>query len=164
MAVVSLSGNHHLAAFDCGNADLNTFLKRYALQSQQGDFSCTFVTCRQDNHVIGFYTLAMGSVKHADATIRMKKGASQHDIPVVLLARFAVCESARRQKIGGALLKDAMLNVMDVSKKVGVRAMLAHAKDEEAKSFYKYFGFEPGPTDDLHMFLVMKDIRKNSRG
>ena len=164
MAVVSLSGDHHLAAFDCGNADLNTFLKRHALQSQQGDFSRTFVTCRQGNHVIGFYTLASGSVKHADATIRMKKGASQNDIPVILLARLAVCDSARGEKIGRALLKDAMLNVMDVSRKVGVRAMLAHAKHERARTFYEKFGFEPGPTDDLHMFLVMKDVRKNLKG
>ena len=164
MAVVSLSGDHHLAAFDCGNADLNTFLKRYALQSQQGDFSHTFVTCRQDNHVIGFYTLATGSVKHADATPRMKKGASQHDIPVMLLARLAVCDSAKGEKIGRGLLRDAMLNVLEISKRTGVRAMLAHAKDEEARSFYEYFDFEPGPTNDLHMFLVMKDIRKNLSG
>ena len=161
MAVEPLSGNHHLDAFDCGNADLNRFIKCHALQSHQGDFSKTFVTCQQGNHVIGFYTLATGSVKHADATVRMKKGASQHDIPVMLLARLAVCDSARGRKIGSALLKHAMLNVLDISKRAGVRAMLTHAKDESAKSFYAHFDFEPGPTNDLHMFLLLKDIRKN---
>ena len=161
MTVESLSSDHHLRTFDCGNADLNTFLKRHALQNQRSDFSQTFVTCRQGNQVIGFYTLTTGSVKHSDATESMKKGASQHDIPVMLLARFAVCNSVKGQGIGSALLKHAMLDVLGISSKAGVRAMLAHAKDKDAQSFYKHFGFEIGPTNNLHMFLMIKDIRRN---
>lgn len=35
-----------------------------------------------------------------------------------------------------------------------MRAMLVHAKDEQARAFYEHFGFEQSPTDNLHLFLL----------
>jgi hypothetical protein len=34
-----------------------------------------------------------------------------------------------------------------------------HAKDDEARAFYEHFDFQPSPTDPLHLFLLLKDIR-----
>jgi uncharacterized protein (DUF1778 family) len=42
---------------------------------------------------------------------------------------------------------------------LGARARLVRAIDKEAKTFYEHFDFEPSPTDPLHLFLLMKDIR-----
>lgn len=39
--------------------------------------------------------------------------------------------------------------------------MIAHAKGELARALYERFGFEPSPTDPLHLILHMKDIRKS---
>jgi hypothetical protein len=36
---------------------------------------------------------------------------------------------------------------------------LVHAKDEKARGWYQQFDFEPSPTDPLHLFLMLKDIR-----
>lgn len=41
---------------------------------------------------------------------------------------------------------------------VGIACFLVRAKDEEAKSFYLRFGFEPSPTDALHLIMPLKDI------
>jgi hypothetical protein len=41
----------------------------------------------------------------------------------------------------------------------GLRALAAHAKDERAATFYSHFGFVPSPTDPLHMFVLLKDVR-----
>jgi hypothetical protein len=37
-----------------------------------------------------------------------------------------------------------------------------HAESEEARAFYLHLvpEFEPSPTDDMHLVLLMKDIRK----
>jgi GNAT superfamily N-acetyltransferase len=78
---------------------------------------------------------------------------------VVLLARLAVDKSLTKKGIGAALLKDALVRVSNAADIVGARALLVHAKDDEAKSFYEHFGFEPSPSDPLHLFLLMKDIR-----
>jgi hypothetical protein len=42
----------------------------------------------------------------------------------------------------------------------GIRALVVHAKDDEARAWYEQFDFEPSPTDPLHLFLLMKDIKK----
>jgi hypothetical protein len=58
------------------------------------------------------------------------------------------------------LLKDALLRTATAAATIGARALLVHAKDEQAKSFYEHFGFEPSPTDPLHLFLIMKDLKR----
>jgi len=44
---------------------------------------------------------------------------------------------------------------------VGVRAVLVHAIDEQAKKFYLHFDFEPSPIHELQLMLLMKDLRKS---
>jgi hypothetical protein len=34
-----------------------------------------------------------------------------------------------------------------------------HALYEQARAFYLHFGFEPSPTHDLHLMLLLKDAR-----
>jgi hypothetical protein len=44
---------------------------------------------------------------------------------------------------------------------VGVRLVLVHAKDEEAKSFYRHYGFVESPVDP--MTLMMPQPRRLSQ-
>jgi hypothetical protein len=48
---------------------------------------------------------------------------------------------------------------MTASDAIGARAMLGHAIDEEAVTFYGKFGFEPSPLDPQQPMLLMKDLR-----
>ncbi len=48
-------------AFDCGENALNQFLQRYALVNQKANSAQTYVCCQGDM-VVGFYSLAVGSV------------------------------------------------------------------------------------------------------
>ena len=42
----------------------------------------------------------------------------------------------------------------------GIRAFAVHAKDEDARRFYQRFEFMPSPTDPLHLFVLLKDVRR----
>ena len=80
---------------------------------------------------------------------------------MILLARLAVDSSAQKSGLGRALLRDALIRVEAASGEIGVRALLIHAKDDSARDFYmRCAEFEPSPTDPLHLFLLMKDLRK----
>jgi len=48
---------------------------------------------------------------------------------------------------------------MTASDAIGARAMLVHAIDEDAVTFYRKFGFEPSPLDPKQLMLLMKDLR-----
>ena len=154
-----LTDGHIIKDFDCGYTNLNTWLQRYAMQNQKANASRTFVVCVGDK-IVGFYSLAVGSVEYEHASKRMGKGLARHPIPVMVLARLAVDLRYQGNKIGGSLLKDAILRTLQASEHAGIRAILVQAKDEKARAFYRYFGFESSPIDPLQLMLLIKDARK----
>lgn len=133
-------------------------MHRYALLNQHNHAAQTYVTCR-GKQVVGFYTLAVGSVIHAEAPKRVQHGLAKHPVPVMILARLAVEQRVQGQGLGWALLKDALLRTIEASDIAGIRALLVHAKDQKSRNWYTQFNFEPSPTDDYHLFLLMKDLR-----
>jgi GNAT superfamily N-acetyltransferase len=82
----------------------------------------------------------------------------RYPIPVVLLARLAVDHSVAGRGLGAWLLRDAMIRTLAASGTIGVRAMLVHAIDQDARAFYHHHGPEPAPTDPLHLMILIKDI------
>ena len=156
-AIEKLQRQHLLDGFDCGKEDLNRFLKRQAWNNQQAHSAQTYVLAKE-LAVVGYYSLAAGSVNHDEATERVRKGLARHPIPVILLARLAVDVSLQGSGIGPALLKDALLRTAQAADTIGARALLVHAKDDNAKGFYEHFTFEPSSSDPYHLLLIMKDL------
>jgi GNAT superfamily N-acetyltransferase len=109
-------------------------------------------------HVAGYYTLAAGSVRPEESTPRVAKGLGNYPVPIILLARLAVDRTEQGKGLGAALLRDAILRAARAADIVGCRALLVHAKDKQAQAFYQRFGFEPSPVNELHLYLLMKDI------
>ena len=157
--IEKLQAHHAVEAFDCGQEALNRFLQKHALQNQRSGGSQTYVGLVNEA-VIGYYALAVGSVEQDHAPERVKKGLAKHSIPIMLLARLAVDLNWQKQGIGAALVKDATLRTLQAADIVGIRALMVHAKDDVAKKFYERFDFLPSPTDPLHFFMLLKDVRK----
>ena len=154
-----LEAAHLLEAFSCGSEALDVFLQRHALANQRSDSARSYVICGDGRHVVAYYSLAVGAVDHAGVPLRIARGLARHPIPVMLLARLAVDRSVQGRGLGQALLKDAVLRTLQAAEIAGIRALLVHAKDDAARSWYEHFGFEPSPTDPLHLLLLMKDLR-----
>ncbi len=154
-----LTRSHELQEFDCGtHQSLDEWLKRYAMLNQLSDAARTYVVHRA-NRVVGYYSLAPGSVAKREAPERIAKGLGNYPIGVILLARLAIDKSEQASGLGKALLKDALLRSAQAADAISARAVLVHAIDSSAKTFYKRFGFEEAPIDDSHLMLLMKDIR-----
>jgi len=153
-----LTASHDVKAFECGKRELTEWLRRYALQNQPAGASRVYVAHRA-GRVVGYYALAAASVELEEAPARVKKGLARRPIPVILLARLTVALSEQGRGLGAALLRDALNRIGSAADQIGARAVLVHAKDDEAKSFYQHYDFEPSPTDPLHLFLLMKDLR-----
>jgi GNAT superfamily N-acetyltransferase len=157
--VEKLRLDHNTDDFDCEGEGLNIYLRRYAWQNQQSGAAQTYVGLVGDT-VIGYHTLAVGQVSREDVPERLTKGLARHPVPVMLLARLAVDRRWHGQGVGKALLKDAMLRTLQAADIAGIRAFAVHAKDDEARRFYQHFDFVPSPTDPLHLFLLLKDVRR----
>lgn len=157
--VEKLRPDHPVENFDCGGEKLNRYLVRYAWQSQQAGAGQTYVGL-DAGVVVGYYTLAVGHVAHPEVPERLTKGLARHSIPIMLLARLAVDYRWQGQGVGKALLRDAMQRTLQAAEIAGIRAFAAHAKDEAARRFYLHFDFIPSPADPMHLFVLLKDVRR----
>ncbi len=155
---VPITKGHVTDSFDCGVEPLNQYLRQYALMNHQNRSSRTYVAMREER-IAGYYTLSNGSVSRDEVPPRVAQGLGKYPVPITLLARLAVDVSEKGKGIGRGLFKDAVLRSFQASELVGSRAIVTHAKDHSAKSFYERFQFTASPLNELHLYLLMKDIR-----
>ena len=157
--IEKLHADHNIEIFDCGREELNRYLLRYARVNQQAGAAQTYVGLVGDS-IVGYHTLAVGQVSREEAPERLTKGLARHPVPIMLLARLAVDERWKGQGVGKALLKDAMQRTLQAADIAGICALAVHAKDEDARNFYQRFDFLPSATDPMHLFVLLKDVRK----
>jgi len=148
-----------IEGFDCGRDELNRYLSRFAWANQQAGAAQTYVGLVGDV-VVGYHSLAVGQVTREEAPARVIKGLARHPVPIMLLARLAVDRRWQGQGVGKALLRDAMQRTLQASEIAGIRAFAVHAKDEPARTFYQKFDFIPSPTDPMHLYVLLKDVRR----
>jgi len=156
--VRKLQAGDDVDRFDCAHPALNQYLKRYAFLNQKAGSAQTYVSLAL-GRVVGFYSLAVGSVSPLNAPERVSKGLARHPVPVMILARLAVDTEFQRKGLGRALLKDALLRTVQAADIAGIRAILVHAKDDAARAWYLSWDFEPSVTDPYHLFLLLKDLK-----
>jgi GNAT superfamily N-acetyltransferase len=159
--IESISTEHITADFDCGSTAQTEWLRKHALQAHRTDSSKVRVLTRTgDKRVLGYYALAAGGIEREYAPARIAKGMPRHPVPVVILTRLGVDRSEQGRGVGRTLFRDALLRVVSAADEIAARALLIHCEDEAAKGFYQQFGeFEESPSDPLHLFLLLSDLR-----
>lgn len=157
-AIEPLNKDHNVSAFDCGKELLNRWLREMAWQKQKYHSTRTFVVLREAR-VVGYFALVFGAVGRESMPGRVARGvAKEHQVPILLLARLAVCQSARGTGLGAVLLRDAIRKTALAASVGGLRALLVDAMDEEAKGFYLKYGFHPCPLQGMQLFLTIDDV------
>ena len=152
-----LAFSHDINSFDCGNEVLNEWLRRRALHNQREGSNRTWVIT-DGVRVVAFYASSTAAITRTENTRRAAR--NQPDpIPAMLLGRLAVDRAHQNNGLAAALLKHFLLKTLEVAELTGVRLVLVHAKDSQAASFYRHFGFEPSPINDLTLMMLIKDIQ-----
>ena len=154
-----LAEAHRLDSFRCGKPELEFWLKQRARKNQLEAASRTFVVCA-GNEVVGYYALCAGAVLHETVPGNVRRNMPE-PIPVAVLGRLAVHSDWNGQGVGAGLLKDAVLRTARLAEEIGIRALLCHAIDENAKKFYLHHGFIESPIEPL---TVMLNIAKLVKG
>ena len=75
----------------------------------------------------------------------------------MLLGRLAVDHRHQRAGIGPAMLREAMMRTLEISRTAGVRLLIVHPIDDEAAGFYAHYGFRR-MGDGEAMFLPIETI------
>ena len=157
-----LTSEHDVAPFCCGIPSLDDWLQKRALKNQGSNASRTFVIC-MNHRVIGYYALATGSVERLIAPGAIARNMPE-PIPVIILGRLAIDAQYQGQRLGGALLKDAMLRTLSIAQNVGVRGLLVHSISKQAKQFYLSYGFQVSPVEPMTLLLPVQHIKSHFNG
>lgn len=154
-------GRHHdRKRFDCGAADLNEYLARYARQNHESGGAKTFVAVSpvEPGHVLGFYSISPGSIEFARVPANLTRKLGRYEVPIFRLGRLAVDRSVQGQGLGGDLLLAAGERALAVAAEVGGVALAIDAKDENAARWYERFGAQPLLDDPLKLILPLSVI------
>lgn len=161
-----LSERHDISTFACRSSEQTDWLRRHARQSVSAGTTKVFVVTEAEGLVVvAYYGWCMAQLSSGASPARLRKGAGRYPQPVALLARLGVDTAHEGRGLGAALLQDVFARVLELSEDIGCRGLLVHSESDEARDFYRHLvpEFEPSPTDDLHLVLLMKDIRRTLR-
>lgn len=161
-----ISPTDKVGGFVCRSTEQTEWLRDHARQANSSGTARVLVVTETDgNEVVAYYAWSMASLAIADAPARLRKGAGQYPQPVALLARLGVSTEHEGHGLGAALLLDVISRTAELGQGIGCRGLLVHAETVEARAFYKHLieEFEPSPTDDLHLVLLMKDLARTLR-
>lgn len=154
-APAPLNPEHDRGQFDCGKPPLDDWLRQHAVKSD-GRSARTYVVCTSRT-VVGYYCLATGGARRVILPGKLRRNMPD-PAPIMVLGRLAVARRHQGQGVGGGMVKDAMLRVLDAARLVGFRALTLHAKDEDAMAFYIRYGFVEFPLGTKTMFLPVETI------
>lgn len=157
-----LDQEHERGRFDCAEAALNEYLRRYARQNQDSGIARTFVAAgaAEPMRVIGYYSVAVGAIDRANLPVQAAKRFPGFPIPVARIGRLAVDRAMQGQGLGEDLMMDALRRSLRVAAEVGIVAVLIDAKHERAKRFYAHYEFEALPDQPLTLWLPMAAVRR----
>lgn len=155
-----IGAGDRLDAFDCGKEPLNDFLRQRALKNE-GRASRTYVitsaTGDDAGAVVAFYTISTGAVPLEEAPGNVRRNMP-NPVPVMVLGRMAVDRRHARKGLGAGMLRQALQRVLEASRMVGARAVVVHAIDDEAVTFYTNYGFRLFPSGSRTLFLPIETI------
>jgi len=116
-----LGKSHDRNTFDCGEDDLNTYLKRYARQNHETGGAKCFVASPHETpaRILGFYTLSPASIEFERAPVVATRGLARYEVPVYRLGRLAIDRSVQGRGLGGTLMLRAAERCMIVAEQAG---------------------------------------------
>lgn len=175
---VPLEKKHDRKQFDCGNEELNQYLKKYAKQNDKKGISKVYVATRTVTPaqgeapdladrtqsirvpIDGYYTISTCTISFKSLPADISRRLPNYPIPAVLIGRLAVDLNCQGEGLGEELLINALNRIVLVSEEVGIYAVRVDAIDEGAKQFYLKYEFIPFVDESLSLFLPLKTIRQ----
>lgn len=155
---------HERKTFDCGQIELNEFIRFQASRHQQAGISKTLVlpSVEKENkaHICSFYTLSHTEIRRENLPPKLANKLPRYPIPVLLIAQLAVDQKIKSQGFGKITLISALKHCLEINRHLPSFAVVVDALNNEVLSFYKQYGFQEltvGPPR-TRLFLPMKTI------
>ena len=155
MLILPINDRHDRMKFDCGDEDLNYWLKHTARQHKEKGISSTFVSVANEtsSEILGFYAINLAELVNANLPAQYAKRLPAK-IPVFRLGRLATALGHQGKGLGEFMLFDAIDRVTRIASEVGGIGLVVNAK-LSAVDFYRRYGFEQMADHPQNLFLPL---------
>jgi predicted GNAT family N-acyltransferase len=158
LRIVLLDGTHDRGTFSCGVESLDRYLKTQAGQDVRRKANAAFVLSElsEPTRILGYYTLCAMAISQGEVPEAARKHVPRHPlVSATLIGRLAILKDRQGQRLGAALLADALQRAFDSASTVGSSMVVVDALDAPAADFYAAHGFVRLP-DSLRLVLPMR--------
>jgi GNAT superfamily N-acetyltransferase len=151
-----LSNQHDRSSFTCGVEPLDQYFRRQASQDIRRRIASCFVICEAATGAIaGYYTLSAIILRLAELAEAIAGRLPRYPIvPAVLVGRLAVAATYQRRKLGAVHLGDAVMRTANAD--IAAFAIVVDPKDDNARRFYRHYGFIELPQPERRMFIPIE--------
>ena len=159
---------HDRVSFDCGEDELNIFLKTQAAKHMKVGISKTMVLSDiaplSDGKypICSFYTVAPSSIKRHSLPPELAKKLPHYPVSVFLIAQLAVHKDCHGKGLGKITLIKALEYLWEINFRMSAFAIVVDCLNKSVEQFYAKYGFKilcehNGKT---RMFIPMKTVAK----
>lgn len=166
----SLELESEMNSFDCGNEEINTFLREGSVSDSVKNIMRTRILfSEEENCIIGFFSLNTASVSVIDEETQQKlssvKDSDRYVFPTIQLSFLAIDKKYQRKQYGTFLLLQAYQTVISISGRVGcvglsLSAVYKSIEFYETNNFTFLDNFVPTENDTVNMLMDIPTIQK----
>ena len=157
--------SHDRISFNCGEEELNTFIRQQALRHMKANISRTMVLAESDRQakqkISAFYTIAPSSISRQQLPKNKAKKLPAYPIPVFLIAQLAVDKKQQGTGLGKITLVKALEHLYKINDHMRAYAVVVDCLNKEAEGFYSKFGFEylcENESGRVRLYLPMNQL------
>jgi len=152
---------HDRAAFSCEQESLDRYLKEHATQEIKKRVAAVYVLTPDGKTIAGYYTLSQYAIEAGELSpelVQQLHLPKYDKLPATLLGRLARSKEFKGRGLGELLLMGALKKALEHSRNIASVAVVVDAIDENARAFYKRYGFIDIPNRPNRLFLSMKTV------
>jgi GNAT superfamily N-acetyltransferase len=151
---------HDVKTFDCGDGELNRYLRNFAwLNQDQHMLGTTYVAYSENAELIGYYTIANSSIPRNELPEDQVAGGPRYaHMPALLLARLAVAKIHSRKGNGEQLLRHCLNTALAIAEESGLRYVITEAYPQKV-AWYSKYGFQEISRSDSKQRKMWIDLK-----
>jgi GNAT superfamily N-acetyltransferase len=152
---------HDRAAFSCEQESLDRYLKEHATQEIKKRVAAVYVLTPDGKTIAGYYTLSQYAIEAGEMPpelIQQLRLPRYDKLPATLLGRLARRKLFKGRGLGELLLMGALIRALEHSRNIASVAVVVDAIDENARGFYRRYGFIDILNRPNRLFMAMKTV------